>query len=230
MICSILSGLSRKNPISIVSGMDMIDPRIALDELVTASGVGYAALSRMIRRNDAYLQQYVKRGTPRILAERDRKLLAAFFRVDEVVLGGSVSSAPVTVPVRRLDIAASAGSGGLAEDVRQLGSRYLDPGLLESLGISPGHAAMLPAMGESMAPTIRDGDMMLVDERDRRVGTRGAVFVIRLDGTLMVKRVARADGRLAITSDNPDYAPIPPRLPAEVDVLGRVVWLSRTLR
>lgn len=210
--------------------MDMIDPRIALDELVTKSGVGYAALSRMIRRNDAYLQQYVKRGTPRILAERDRKLLAAFFRVDEVVLGGSASTAPVTVPVRRLDVAASAGPGGLAEDERQLGATYLDPGLLESLGISPGNAAMLPAMGDSMTPTIHDGDMMLVDERDRRVGTSGAVFVIRLDGTLMVKRVARSDGLLAITSDNPDYAPIPPRAPVEVDVLGRVVWLSRTLK
>ena len=210
--------------------MDMIDPRSTLDELVTASGVGYAALSRMIRRNDAYLQQYVKRGTPRILAERDRKLLAAFFRVDETALGGSVSSAPMTVPVRRLDVAASAGPGGLAEDDRQLGDSYLDPGLLRSLGISPGHAATLPARGESMAPTIHDGDMMLVDERDRRVGARGAVFVIRLDGTLMVKRVARADGRLAITSDNPDYAPIPPRPPAEVDVLGRVVWFSRRLK
>ena len=210
--------------------MDMVDPRTALDELVTASGVGYAALSRMIRRNDAYLQQYVKRGTPRILAERDRKLLAAFFRVDEVVLGGSSSSAPATVPVRRLDVAASAGPGGLAEDERQLGNLHLDPGLLESLGVSPGHAAMLPARGESMAPTIHDGDMMLVDERDRRVGTSGAVFVIRLDGTLMVKRVARANGLLAITSDNSDYTPIPPRPPAEVDVLGRVVWLSRTLK
>ena len=210
--------------------MDMVDPRTALDELVTASGVGYAALSRMIRRNDAYLQQYVKRGTPRILAERDRKLLAAFFRVDEIVLGGSAPSAPVTVPVRRLDVAASAGPGGLAESERQLGDSYLDPGLLERLGISPGHAAMLPAMGDSMAPTIHDGDMMLVDERDRRVGTSGAVFVIRLEGTLMVKRVARADGLLAITSDNSDYTPIPPRPPAEVDVLGRVVWLSRTLK
>ena len=118
--------------------MDMVDPRTALDELVTASGVGYAALSRMIRRNDAYLQQYVKRGTPRILAERDRKLLAAFFRVDEIVLGGSASSAPVTVPVRRLDVAASAGPGGLAEDERQLGNSYLDPGLLEIARRQPG--------------------------------------------------------------------------------------------
>jgi len=210
--------------------MDMSDPRSALDALVVESGVSYAALSRMIRRNDAYLQQFVRRGTPRLLAERDRRLLAAFFRVDEAVLGGASLGAPPAVPVRRLDVAASAGPGGLAEDDRRLGDAWLDPDLLESLGVSPTHAAMLRATGDSMAPTIHDGDMMLVDERDRRADARGAVSVIRLDGALMVKRVARADGLLTIASDNPDFAPIPPRPLGEVDILGRVVWLSRALR
>jgi phage repressor protein C with HTH and peptisase S24 domain len=209
--------------------MDATDPRAVLDQLVMASGVSYAALSRMIRRNDAYLQQYVKRGTPRILGERDRRLLAAFFRVDEAVLGGPAAS-PAAIPVRRLDLAASAGPGGLAEDDRRLRDSWLDPAILASLGVGPDAAAMLPARGESMLPTIQDGDMMLVDESDRRPGRRDAIFVIRLDGALMVKRVALVDGALAITSDNPDFPAIPLRRPAEVDVVGRVVWLSRALR
>src|SRR5882757_6872381 len=178
-LCSIISNLSRKIPTAIGSDMDMSDPRSALDALVVESGVSYAALSRMIRRNDAYLQQFVRRGTPRLLAERDRRLLAAFFRVDEAVLGGASLGAPPAVPVRRLDVAASAGPGGLAEDDRRLGDAWLDPDLLESLGVSPTHAAMLRATGDSMAPTIHDGDMMLVDERDRRADARGAVSVIR---------------------------------------------------
>lgn len=209
--------------------MDATDPRAVLDQLVMASGVSYAALSRMIRRNDAYLQQYVKRGTPRILGERDRRLLAAFFRVDEAVLGGPAAS-PAAIPVRRLDLAASAGPGGLADDDRRLRDNWLDPAILASLGVGPDAAAMLPARGESMLPTIQDGDMMLVDESDRRPGRRDAIFVIRLDGALMVKRIALVDGVLAITSDNPDFPAIPPRRPAEVDIVGRVVWLSRALR
>jgi phage repressor protein C with HTH and peptisase S24 domain len=211
--------------------MEAIDPRATLDQLVTASGESYAALSRMLRRNPAYLQQYVKRGTPRLLAERDRKLLAGYFRVDEERLGGpKVAAAPAVAQVRRLDIAASAGPGGLAEDDRLAGGELFDPRLLASLGVREDQSAVLRAQGESMSPTIEDGDRMLIDERDRRVIARGGVFVIRVDGALMVKRVARSGDMIAVTSDNADFPPTPSLAPDQVEILGRVVWLSRALR
>lgn len=207
----------------------MTDARITLATLIAASGQSYGALSRMLRRNDAYLQQYVKRGTPRVLAERDRRLLAAFFRVDEAELGGP-SAAPAHVAVRRLEIEASAGPGALVEDDHASGAAHFDPRLLAQLGVRPGDAAEIRARGTSMAPTIAHGDLMLVDERDRRVRDQPAVFVIRLDGALLVKRVAREGPMLRITSDNPDAAEIAPQPATAVEVIGRVVWLSRALR
>ena len=212
--------------------MDTADPRAVLDALVIKSGESYAALSRMLQRNDAYLQQYVKRGTPRLLAERDRKLLASYFRVDEAVLGGPQSDAiiPPSAQVRRLDIAASAGPGVLAEDDRALGSEYFDPRLLHSLGVRADRSAALRAKGESMAPTIEDGDLMLVDESDRRISARDGIFVIRIDGALMVKRVAHFGEVLKITSDNPDFPVMLPRRSESIEIVGRVVWLSRTLK
>jgi phage repressor protein C with HTH and peptisase S24 domain len=212
--------------------MEAGDPRAALDALVAASGESYTALSRMLRRNAAYLQQYVKRGTPRLLAERDRKLLASYFRVDEVVLGGPDSAPvmPASAQVRRLDIAASAGPGVLAEDDRALGSEYFDPRLLHALGVRADHSAALRAKGESMAPTIHDGDLMLVDESDRRISPRAGIFVIRIDGALMVKRVAHFGEVLKITSDNPDFPVMLPRRSESIEIVGRVVWLSRTLK
>lgn len=211
--------------------MEATDPRMALDRLVQASGESYAALSRMLGRNAAYLQQYVKRGTPRLLPERDRKLLAGYFRVSEVLLGGPEAPvAPAVAQVRRLDIAASAGPGGLAEDDRLLGSEMFDPRLLASLSVRADESAVLRAQGDSMSPTIEDGDSMLIDESDRRIVSRGGIFVIRMDGVLMVKRVAKAGERIAVTSDNADFPPIPLREPGEIEVLGRVVWLSRALR
>jgi len=213
--------------------MEVTDPRAALDRLVEANGESYASLSRMLHRNPAYLQQYVKRGTPRVLAERDRKLLAGYFRVDEAVLGGPERPAiPAVAQVRRLDVAASAGPGGLAEDDRLLGGELFDSRLLASLGVREDQSAVLRARGDSMSPTIEDGDRMLIDERDRKVVAKGGIFVIRMDGALMVKRVARAGAgeRIAITSDNANFPPITPRTPDEVEVLGRVVWLSRALR
>ncbi|MFD2578940.1 hypothetical protein ACFSTD_10710 [Novosphingobium colocasiae] len=59
--------------------MDTSDPRQRLLDLARASGVSLSALSRMIGKNAAYLQQFVKRGTPRKLEEDDRARLARFF-------------------------------------------------------------------------------------------------------------------------------------------------------
>ncbi|MEG8054010.1 hypothetical protein QP185_13485 [Sphingomonas aerolata] len=65
------------------------DPRAALARLAAARGDSLAALSAMLGRNAAYLQQYVKRGSPRRLAEDDRRLLAQYLGVEDHVLGGS---------------------------------------------------------------------------------------------------------------------------------------------
>jgi phage repressor protein C with HTH and peptisase S24 domain len=129
--------------------------------------------------------------------------------------------------VRRLDVAASAGPGGLVDEDRLLGGELFDPRLLASLGVREGQSAVLRAQGDSMTPTIQDGDRMLIDERDRSPGARGGIYVLRLDGALMVKRVAKTGDGIAVTSDNPDFPAIVLPAPDAVDVLGRVVWLSR---
>lgn len=61
--------------------------RARLSQLADHNGKSLAELSRIIGRNGAYLQQFVKRGTPRKLAEDDRALLAKYFGVNERELG-----------------------------------------------------------------------------------------------------------------------------------------------
>jgi hypothetical protein len=211
--------------------MEQSNPRNVLEALVDGAGESFAALSRMLGRNEAYLQQFVKRGTPRVLAERDRRILSAYFRIDEAALGGP-APAPVapTIPVRLLDVAASAGPGRLVDAERSTATVPFDRAMLEALGIRSRKLAMIDAAGDSMAPVIEDGDRIMVDEGDRRVGPRAAIYVIRLDGVLMVKRVTRTGARLSIASANPDYPAIPDRDVAEVEIIGKVVWLSRALR
>ena len=46
------------------------DPRAALDRLLADKGIDYARLSQVIGRNPAYIQQYIKRGSPRRLPAR----------------------------------------------------------------------------------------------------------------------------------------------------------------
>lgn len=64
-------------------------PQERLIELAGRDGVSLAALSRLIGRNDAYLQQFVHRGSPRQLPERERRLLADYLGVPEHELGAA---------------------------------------------------------------------------------------------------------------------------------------------
>lgn len=206
------------------------DPRAALKALAAESrGESLASLSRLIGRNEAYLQQWVTRGTPRVLAEADRAVLARYLGVKEVVLGGPLAAppAPKHVRVPRLDVAAAAGPGAINEGEVAVGELGFPPRLLRALGVREGPLALIRARGWSMEPGIADGDELLVDEGDRRVPVKGGVFVLRVDGATLVKRVRRGRDRLAITSDHPDA---PPVTGEAVEVIGRVVWLGRTVR
>ena len=56
----------------------MDDVRLTLDRVIRERGEDYAALSRLIGRNPAYIQQFIRRGSPRRLAEADRRTLARY--------------------------------------------------------------------------------------------------------------------------------------------------------
>lgn len=209
---------------------NMVDVRSTLAGLADEAGTSLAWLSRALGRNDAYLQQFVKRGTPRRLDEEDRRWLAAYFNVDERALGGTAGGDATMVAVRRIDAEAHAGAGGLVEDDRNGGEERIDPRVVARLGVSPATLTMITAHGDSMEPLIHDGDALFVDMADRRLSSRPGIFVIRLDDALLVKRVARIGLEVQVTSDNPDTPAIAPVRADRVAVIGRVVRLARSLR
>ena len=202
------------------------DPRTALATLAAARGDSLAALSAMLGRNAAYLQQYVRRGSPRILGERDRRLLAEYLGVSEATLGAPTGRA-AGFRIRKLDIAASAGPGALVDGEIVLGTDTLDPGLARKLGLMDGQAAIIRVRGSSMEPGLFDGDHIVVDTADRTPRAKGGLYVIRIDDAVMVKRVALVRGALVATSDNPDAAAVPD---GAIAVIGRVVWQMREPR
>ena len=216
------------------------DARATLDRLIADRGDNYADLSRLIGRNAAYIQQFIKRGTPRKLDEDDRRVLARYFGVSEDMLGGVASAAPAplrgrglpaVVSVPRLALGASAGGGTLDDDERTAGVMAFDARWLRHLGVRPQRVSIIRVDGESMAPTLSDGDDIMVDHDDDADRLRDGVYVLRLDGVLMVKRIAMGPlrGRFSVLSDNahyPDWTDIDPAL---VDIVGRVVWTGRRL-
>jgi phage repressor protein C with HTH and peptisase S24 domain len=209
------------------------DARAALQRLIEDRGEDYAGLSRLIGRNPAYVQQYIRRGTPRVLAERDRRLLARYFEVPEAVLGGPVPElSPERVAVPRLDVGASAGAGAVAGSEAAEGEIAFDRKWLRRLGSRDAAAlSIIRVEGDSMAPTLADGDEILVDRGDAAQRLRDGIYVLRIDDALVVKRLTLgpASGRASVTSDNPAYPGWPNCALADVDMVGRVVWVGRRL-
>ena len=85
-----------------------------------------------------------------------------------------------------------------------------------------------------MEPTIRDGDILLLNfQIDRQDVANGGVFVVTIDGNLFVKRLQiMLDGSIQILSDNEFYKPeIVEREYADdkMQVHARVVWAGGPL-
>lgn len=213
--------------------MEDAGARAALARLIEEQGADYAGLSRMLGRNPAYIQQYIKRGTPRRLAEEDRRLLARYFGVPEETLGGPAPAARAAdaelVRVPRLEVGASAGAGALPEEERARGHIAFDPAWLRRVSADPKRLSLIRVEGDSMAPTLADGDEILVDRADAAERLRDGIYVLRIEDALVVKRVAPhpAGRSLSIRSDNPAYPGWPDIDPSAVEIVGRVVWVGR---
>jgi hypothetical protein len=209
------------------------EARSALARLIEERGEDYAGLSRLIGRNPAYVQQYIKRGTPRRLDERDRRLLARYFGVGEGLLGGPPPApAGGLVPVPRLDIGAAAGAGALGEEERAVAHIAFDPGWLRRIARGPADSlSIIRVQGDSMVPTLADGDDILVDRGDAAARFRDGIYVLRVEEALVVKRCAvnPAARTVSIRSDNPAYPAWPDCEIDRIHVIGRVVWAGRRL-
>lgn len=234
--------------------METHDVRQTLEALIAARGLSFAGVSQLLGKNPAYVQQFLRRGSPKRLDERDRRLLAQFFGVSEQQLGAPADTAPppprrIPGPQRhtpqrsssarglpsrmrlipRLAVGASAGAGALPDHEAPLAEIAFDEAWLRRLGAGSDAVTMIQVEGDSMAPTLSDGDDILVAmPTDGPARRRDGIHVLRMDDALIVKRLAfRPDGRLSVTSDNTLYPSYPDVAPDSVHVVGRVIWAGR---
>src|SRR6476469_1942339 len=211
------------------------DPRAVLKRLCAERGEDFAGLSRMLGRNSAYIQQFVRRGVPKRLKEEERRKLARYFSVSESVLGGPPDdgAGPVgLVSVTRPPVTVSAGPGAVVNE--ELGKPYFafDERWLNIL--TPSSAANLSIVrveGDSMAPTLNAGDDILVDLGDAGERLRDGIYVLRIDDAVVVKRLALnpVGRRVTVQSDNPAYPDWPDCGLDKINCIGRVIWSGRRI-
>lgn len=130
------------------------------------------------------------------------------------------------------DATASAGPGALNVDYPEPESYRLFPlNWLKAIsGSAPETLAILSVAGDSMEPTLHNGDHILIDRAVQHLG-RDGLYVIAADHETQVKRLSRdpRDRSITIRSDNPKAENWVGVDEERVHVLGRVLWLGRKI-
>ena len=230
-----------------------LDPvRKRLLRLLEAKGSNLRTASVAMGRNDAYLQQFTYRGTPKVLAEDDREILAEHlgcrpellkhgrsFRLSTNATRPSPPDdayvAPIgysAVPEADLRVEPDAEEPWNGE-LRETGDAWMfaDSFIRHRLRADPGDLWMVEVDGDSMEPLLSSGDHIMIDV-SRTVPAPPGIFVIWDGIALVAKRIEHVPHseppRVVLKSLNPEYGSHE-CLSEAIRVVGRAVWVARKL-
>lgn len=82
--------------------------------------------------------------------------------------------------------------------------------------------------GDSMFPTINDGDLILLDRSQRRVTEQDALWAFTVGDLAAIKRLRIKGDRVVILSDNPTVPPDEEPID-EVNIVARVAFVGRKI-
>lgn len=90
--------------------------------------------------------------------------------------------------------------------------------------------SLITVRGDSMEPTLLQGDVVLINHNHKHVSPQGGIYAISLQGEIVVKRIqiSLPDKNLKITSDNKHYDPITAN-EIDVQINGKVIWYGREI-
>lgn len=187
-----------------------------------------ARLARHMGWDSAKLSKTLS-GVRKVQAEEIPKLLSFFgARMDtspEPIGAGDDDEAFALIPV--YDVEASAGVGLIPPDHEAIAYRLQLPAdYLASLTDShPRHLQVISVKGISMLPTLKPGDLVMID-RAKTSLTFDGLFVLDIDGAILVKRIGRSPkpGFVTVISDNDREQPAFERAIKHIKVLGKVIW------
>lgn len=181
-----------------------------------AKGLGIVDLARMVGVDYSTLSNW-ESGRRKVNPAALEKL-QAILDIPGDVIGHALGHPQVLVVPLIGEV--KAGSGGYSlDDWRWV---YVDPRLY------PGASFALQVWGDSMAPTLLDGDVAVC--RGPGDPASGEIYVVGIEDHTTVKRIRRVNGDLYLVADNPeaDWAPVKVR--RGVRLVGRVIGVLRGLK
>lgn len=142
------------------------------------------------------------------------------------------SGATEMVAVNEYDVRLSAGGGALLDTENVIGTWRFPKSYLDSeLRLRTRQLAVVEVEGDSMEPTLRPGDRVIVDHSDTNPAKPG-IYAIWDSNATVVKRLERVPAsdpmKLVLISDNRNHNQYTVNADL-VRIIGRVVWYARRL-
>lgn len=130
------------------------------------------------------------------------------------------------VQVQEIDLAYGLG-GQFSDGPVEVRTHHFPREWVQSITATP--ASMLTiarGRGDSMQPTIQDGDMVIIDRSQRTIREQDAMWALTIGDFAMIKRVRSRGERIQILSDN-TLVPMDEAHHEEINVVGRVIFVGR---
>ncbi|MFC3581103.1 XRE family transcriptional regulator [Sphingomonas hylomeconis] len=125
------------------------------------------------------------------------------------------------VPIASVDQAYGMGAT-FADDGALVDVQYFPKVWIEQLThTAPVSLTWARGKGDSMAPTINDNDMVLIDRSERRVEDQDLIWAFTIGDIAMIKRLRIRGDKVTILSDNSDVSDDTAH-PDEINIIGRI--------
>lgn len=204
--------------------------KLSQSELARRAGVSQATIAKLekgISTSSSHLHRIARElgaSTAYLAMETDDPLEGAIPPPTPALLRDQLD----IVEVQEIDLKFGMGSTDLEVPVTTETRHFSRTWIRQYTQAAPEHLYFAQGIGDSMAPTITDHDLLLIDtcERELRIGDK--IWAIAFCGQGMVKRLRMKGDGVQILSDNP-LVPSDIAYDEELHILGRVVGIFRKM-
>ncbi len=205
-----------------------------LQERITARGISQAELARQVGITQPSINHLIKRGAS---GSAHLHKIARVLETTPAYLTGETDdpSADAIPPPSGKDIAEHLDLVEIAmvDMAYGMGATFVD----DRIGVdlvhfpkiwvdqlthsAPANLAWARGKGDSMSPTISDGDMVLIDRSERRVEDQDLIWAFTIGDMAMIKRLRIRGDQVTILSDSSEV-PADTAHPDEINIIGRI--------
>lgn len=125
------------------------------------------------------------------------------------------------------NVEASAGHGSYVE-TEEVASRlaFRRDWINKEIHANPSNLHLIYVRGDSMEPALESGQVVMVDTSAAHEAMRDGIYVIQIDGSVLIKRLQRLPGnKIKVMSDNQIYPSFEADLNSgDITIIGRVIW------